>query len=338
MFGMQIFLRGGWRFSAGEYVVALEYSPDGRSVAVLSAAGRLSVLEADTGAQRFTTAAHSAPGTCLAWSADGSTVVTGGQDGAVTLCDARTGVVRPLVSSGPRWVEHVACHPKRPWVAVAVGKTLRIMQLDGVELGTARELASTVTGVAWRDEQVLVGCYGGVFAFEPRRAEVVRSYRWKGSLLGLRLTPDERFIVCPTQENAVHIWKLKGKEDFEMSGFPTKVRCVVFSHNANAMANDAGKHITMWDFRGTGPAGRQPLVLEGHDAQVTFLAFCRAANSVWVVSAARDGKVKAWGEPTASAVPLDGAPLEIGAASPNGCDVTVAAASGVVTAVSLSVH
>ncbi len=331
---MSLQLKPVWQFEAADCAAALGFDPTGGSVAVALASGPLVILDARTGKLQRELPGHS-PGTnTLCWSPDGQTLVTGGQDGAAIAWDVATGSPTALLPKDKTWVEKVACDPTNQWVAIAAGKRVHFAA-RGSAAGPAIEVESTVTGLAWLDKRLLVSCYGGVRALEPGKPTPVKKYNWKGSLLGVFPAPDGRFIVCPTQESAVHIWKMKGGEDFEMTGFPAKVRQVAFAPNSNAMANDGGKHITVWDFRGKGPGGREPLVCEGHKDQVTFLAFSRAGGSAWVVSASRDGTVRAWGEKPRT-LKIDAArPIEIGALSADEKHLVVGDARGRLTAVEL---
>lgn len=332
---MSLQLAHRWDFDAEDCAACVAFDPRGQAVAVALASGPVLVLDAATGQVRCRLAGHP-PGTnALCWSADGTVLATGGQDGAALAWNVGSGKSTTLVSASKTWVEKVACDPSSDWIAIAAGKRVTFAQAASGVAGAGIELESTVTGLVWVGKRVLASCYGGVRALEPGKLEVAKKYNWKGSVLGVFPSPDGRFIVCPTQESAVHIWKLKGGEDFEMTGFPAKVRNVAFAPNSNAMANDGGKHITVWDFRGRGPAGREPLVCEGHKQQVTFVGFSRAGDTAWVVSASRDGTVRAWGEKPRTLPVGDRRPLEVGALSPDERQLVVADDKGRLTAIEL---
>jgi WD40 repeat protein len=68
----------------------------------------------------------------------------------------------------------------------------------------------------------------------------VRVYEWKGSLLILSVSPDRRTLAASTQENAIHLWDAESAEDFQMSGYPTKVTAMAWRHDSRYFATGAG--------------------------------------------------------------------------------------------------
>lgn len=58
-----------------------------------------------------------------------------------------------------------------------------------------------------------------------------------------------------------------------MQGFPNKVKHLHWYHNGTLLATNSGNFVVIWNFGGAGPAGKEPVVLKGHEANVTALAF-----------------------------------------------------------------
>ena len=70
----------------------LAFDPDGTHVALTRTNdGRAEVVETDTGAIVATLSGSTSPLNAVTFTADGASVVTGGQDGTVRLWDSRTG-------------------------------------------------------------------------------------------------------------------------------------------------------------------------------------------------------------------------------------------------------
>src|SRR5207244_13565687 len=73
---------------------ALEWSPDGRRIAVAGAAPEINVYDAETGARVSACKGHAAGIYTVAFSPDSATLATGGFDGMVRLYDAATGQLK----------------------------------------------------------------------------------------------------------------------------------------------------------------------------------------------------------------------------------------------------
>ena len=90
---------------------SLAFDPSGTRLAVTRIGnGHAEILDTETGAIVTTLSGSTAPLNAVAFSADGSAVVTGGQDGAVRIWDSRTGEERLLLDAG-RAVSRVGLDP-----------------------------------------------------------------------------------------------------------------------------------------------------------------------------------------------------------------------------------
>jgi WD40 repeat protein len=104
----------------------------------------------------------------------------------------------------------------------------------------------------------------------------VRVYEWKGSLLILSVSPDRRTLAASTQENAIHLWDAESAEDFQMSGYPTKVTAMAWRHDSRYFATGAGATLVIWDFAGAGPTGTEPSTVALHTARINTVGFSHA--------------------------------------------------------------
>lgn len=77
-----------------------------------------------------------------------------------------------------------------------------------------------------------------------------------------------------------------------MSGYPGKPSALAFDDSGTLLATGGGESVTVWSFRGRGPEGTRPGVLELHVEPVTTLAFARRA--LRLASGGRDGAVVVW--------------------------------------------
>ena len=77
-----------------------------------------------------------------------------------------------------------------------------------------------------------------------------------------------------------------------MAGYRGKPSALAFDSSGIVLATGGGKNVTTWSFRGNGPEGTAPGVLEGHSHSVTALAF--APDAMLLASGERDRGVIVW--------------------------------------------
>ena len=90
----------------------------------------------------------------------------------------------------------------------------------------------------------------------------------------------------------MHFWRRSTEDDSMMSGYPGKPSALAFDDTGTLLATGGGDAVTVWSFRGRGPEGTRPGVLELHVQPVSTLAF--APRGMRLASGARDGGVVVW--------------------------------------------
>jgi WD40 repeat protein len=296
-------LRQRWRGDAADYATALAVSPDGKHVAVGNGAGGLSVFDSASGGLRFGREAH--PGGTLAVDVAGELVASGGNDGKLRLFDVQTGEPRGVVDGEPRaWVEHVAFAPSGQLLAMASGKVLRFVDRAGAVLHRVEAAPSTIAGLAWnrKSTELAIAAYGGLRTYRPTSGERAKYFAWKGSLISIVWSPDDKVVACGTQDCGVHFWRLSaGGSDSEMSGYPSKPKALAWDAGASMLATGGDATVVVWSFAGKGPEGTRPIQLPGHGKLVTRLAF--HPRKGLLASASQDGAVFVW-EPKKGTQPV----------------------------------
>jgi WD40 repeat protein len=118
-------------------------------------------------------------------------------------------------------------------------------------------------------------------------------WEMKHPILSISFSPNGRWLMTGTQDNAVHVTNCENNQEFHMSGYPGKVRQTAW-HKGNRWfaTNGVKEAILIWDCAGRGPEGRQPAILEGHFDQVTALQFKTQGD--FLASGAKDGGVTFW--------------------------------------------
>jgi len=289
-----------WTSAIGEYPTAAAFSSDATVCAIGTSEGELLVLDSATGKQRWR--ASSNPGGVLHVAASSRQIAACGQDGKATLFDVNGKVLAELPGSSA-WVEHVAFAPDGKRLATASGKHVRIWNEDGSPFLETQAHPSTVTGLQWSrtGRELATTCYGGAYVWPIEQGSNPRHLPFKGSLISLAWSPDNKVIACASQDCSVHFWRLSSGQDSEMSGYPFKPKALAWDANSSMLATGGDKSICVWNFSGKGPEGTAPIQLSAHKAQVTLLAW--SPRKAVLASGAQDMGLICW-EPRKGTEPV----------------------------------
>lgn len=276
-------------FEADGYVSAMVWSRDGRRLAVASADGPVACFDMQDVRREWLHPGHGLGTASVALTSDGSTAVTCGQDHHVVFHDAAGSVIG--VGRLPGWGERVRLSSDERYAAVA-SKT-EVLVFDMVELQSRagedgdpehvvepacvfENHASTVTDIAWEPgtQRLAATAYGALTVWRVGTSAPVRVFKWQGSSLAVRWSPDKRFLATGDQDSTVHFWFVKEGRDLQMWGFETKVLELSWDPTGRYLATGGGSVPTVWDCSGQkGPEKRRPTQLERHESHVRALAF-----------------------------------------------------------------
>jgi WD40 repeat protein len=192
--------------------------------------------------------------------------VSGGDDGRLVRADA-DGSVAELATFGMKWVEHVAgfSDGKAGLLACAVGRQVHLFDGAGARLKTLPH-PSSVTGLVFdaRGKRVATSHYNGASLwFVASKSDNPRLLEWKGSHIGIAISPDGDSVITAMQENALHGWRLSDGQHMRMSGYPAKTRALSFSRGGKWLATSGADAVVLWPFFGGGPMGKTPTELAG---------------------------------------------------------------------------
>lgn len=190
---------------------------------------------------------------------DGEKIVTCGDDGRVVATNAQGETVL-IAEIKNKWIDHVALGPDGA-VAWSAG---RIAYVRTKKAERTLEVASTVGGLAFAPKgfRLAVAHYNGVSLWFPNLEAKPDFLEWKGSHLGVVWSPDGKFLITAMQEPAMHGWRLADNKHMRMSGYPSRVRSMSFSHDGKLLATSGAESVILWPF-GTkdGPMGKDPGML-----------------------------------------------------------------------------
>jgi WD40 repeat protein len=229
-------------------------------------------------------------GAILTTACDGERIVTGGDDGAVVATGANGGRTTIATDDRKRWIDQLALGPDGT-VAWSAGKTAHVVTTKGEQ--RVYEAPSTVAGLAFAPKGFRLGIahYNGCTLWFPNAAGAEpQKLEWKGSHLGVTVSPDGRFVVTTMQEPMLHGWRIADGQHMRMSGYSARVRSLSWTADGDFLATSGSEQLILWPFDGkNGPMGRQPTILARREAPVTAVA-CHPRQPV-VATGYHDGAV-----------------------------------------------
>ncbi len=246
-------------------------------------------------------------GAILNAAGDGERVFTAGDDGRLVATDIE-GEMEVIAEAKNKWIDQVALGPDGA-VAWSAGKTVFVKTKKGER---SLELPSTPGGLTFAPKgfRLAIAHYNGASLWFPNSDAKPEFLEWKGSHLGARFSPDGRFLVTLMLEPALHGWRLSDSQHMRMSGYPSRVRSIDFTHDGDWLATSGAQEVVLWPFRTRdGPMGKPPRM---------------------IAPAAKDQKVNAIAchpkQPAMAAGYSDGAVLLV--RLEDGAEILVSAASG----------
>ena len=211
-------------------------------------------------------------GGILASAADSTRIVTGGDDGKVTEFD-RAGVTREVFADPKKkWIDQVAIGPDGA-TAWSSGKTAQTANRKG-EMKSL-DLPSAAGGLVFLPKgfRLAIAHYNGASLWFPNAQVKPEALEWKGSHLGVTVSPDGRFLVTTMQEPMLHGWRLVDSKHMRMSGYATRVRSMSWTADGAFLATGGSDQLILWPFSGKdGPMGKQPTLLAPHAKKVSVVA------------------------------------------------------------------
>ncbi len=204
---------------------------------------------------------------------DGTTLLTGGEDGKVRQL-AADGTVTTLAEAGRKWVHAVAPGPQGA-VAWAVGKAAFVRLADGRVREFQHPRTAEAVAFAPKGMRIAVARYNGVTLHFPATQGKPAEMEWAGAHTMVTFSPDGQFLVTAMQENALHGWKLADGKHMRMTGYPAKVKSLSWGPKGRWLASSGAPAAIVWPFQTRdGPMGKAPLELGARgDSQASAVSF-----------------------------------------------------------------
>jgi len=260
----------------------------------------ITIFNVLTGSQTAVFSGHTEDVISLAFSSDGTFLVSGSDDDTIKLWDVQTGGVVKTFCGHTKTVISVSISVDKTTIASgSVDKTICLWNIETGEHQVIKEHNDGVTTVSFSptNPQLLLSA---------SRDGTVQKWSTDGHQIGppipgshVAFSPDgTQFASC--NGSAVTIWNTDyGETVVEVHLTNDKPYYCCFSPDGGSIACAAGHTIYLWDI--TGPDPHLIKTLVGHIKRVTSLVF---SSPLTLISASRDRSIKFWEIGASSANPV----------------------------------
>ncbi|WP_240518950.1 WD40 repeat domain-containing protein [Leptolyngbya sp. BC1307] len=314
-----------WQGQLQDYVTAMNWSPDGKWLALASGSGEVMLLHIPSKQTIAIEPSAAASIDCLGFSYDGQFLAAGGQNGQVKVWrlagdstpdstpDSTLPTLVKVLEHSRTWVEHLAWSPTRNELAFGLGRYVQVWDIARDEMVTTLPFeTSSVLDIAWHPdgEQLAVSGHLAVKIWsrsnwdnDPRVQELVAAG------LAIAISPDGQYLAAGNLDNTLMVWGWESPYPWRMTGFPGKVRHLAWANTTRSaapiIAASSGAGLIIWRKLPTDDAGWASRAFDLHHGKIVALAF--QPGTSLLASAAEDGRVILWPKAKNLGQMLDGA-------------------------------
>jgi WD40 repeat protein len=191
--------------------------------------------------------------------------------------DGKVRLVGREWSPGRGLIERVKASPDGKFLAAAQGKSLHILDQEGNESLSLRDLETSVVDFAWnpsRSREVATAGAGGATLWRLGQKKPFARFDWGGASLRVGWSPDGRWLATGDQTPSVHIYDIPRDHPLHIQGFESKVQASAFSSESKQLATAGSAVVTVWPMTGKkGPDGATPIQIDGCESAAQALDF-----------------------------------------------------------------
>ena len=252
-----------YALSRSEEIAVVSVSPDGRSVAIGSDSGALDVVSLGQRAQRFTLGQHAGPVVALAWSPDGSHLVSTGVDNTVRLWNTTTHTLQRSLTRPDEPMQTVTFSGDGRRFVTSSPYTYHAVLFDTT--GTAITLPGhtneiLTAGVAEDGRIVTAARDGGIWLWTPPPAPLHQTvggidpaHPSGGDITAVGFTRDSRAVALASRDGLLYRYRLDSAATaVPLDTLPGTLRALHWSDDGeglHALRYDGGR--LRWSFGAT---------------------------------------------------------------------------------------
>lgn len=304
-----------WRGMLSDYVTAIAWSPQGKSLAASSAAGEVVLYHSVETAN--VTALQNDNGKsvdCLAFSRDGQFLAVGGQNGQVKIwrLQSQEPELVSILENDRAWVDRMVWSPTTNQLAFSSGRIAQVWNAESSDIDTTLNFdSSSVVDITWHPngESLAIAGYQGVKIWMAENWDDDPYLLPVDSVsLVISWSPNGKYIASGNMDRTITVVEWENPNPWVMQGFPGKIRHLAWSDTptksgAPILAASSMEGIVVWEKQENHWESR---VLPRHENVVQSIQF--QPNTHLLASAAEDGSVCLWNKGKRLAQVLNGAP------------------------------
>jgi WD40 repeat protein len=264
------------RYHLDEAVTALKVSQGNGVVYAASAAGQIVAVDGITPEFLWRKRIHSCGVLAIEPLDRFSLIASGGEDGDLAIVDGNSGDEQTRRSFNRddgriAWVNHLSWSFDKSVLAVACGKKVHQFSKCLEPVGAPIQQPTTISSLGWsnRGDQFALSCFGGASRFSALESTLLGECREKEAIVSIAWSPRDSIIACGCHDSAVIIWDIGTGENLKMSGYPGKVLNLAWDSIGRFLVTSGENRLIIWDFIGSGPSGKPPLLREAHEAIIS---------------------------------------------------------------------
>ena len=284
--------------AAMEGVIALAFSPDGKTLASGSRDGKVKIYDVETGENR-SLAGHAAEVRSIVYSPDGTQIASLGEydDSTIKLWNAATGNhIRTMRSHS---IRSIAFSPDGTQIASGEGPHRQAGgRINLWDVGTGRKIAtlsgppSDVWSVAFSPDgtQIVSGWVDNTITLWDVSSRTAIATLEHTHFSTLASSPDHTIFASTSKGKKIKLWNVAtGRNIHTLEGHTDRVWDLTFSPDGATLASRARNgEIKLWNVA----TGQNTHTLEMSTDVVVFLAF--SSDGATLASGARNGEIKLW--------------------------------------------
>ncbi|MBC8123849.1 MAG: NACHT domain-containing protein [Gemmatimonadaceae bacterium] len=275
--------------------LCVQFSPDGRLLAIGDDSGEVRLWGMESGQQLSSCRGHTDWICSIAFSPDGQMLASCSEDKTVKLWDVRTGQCLRTLQGHSGWVYAVAFSPDSR--LLASGSPDRAVRLWDVQTGqclsTLQGHSEWVYAVAFHPDGQMLASGSGDQTLKLWDVQTGRCldtlHGHTAQVLSVSFDASGRTLASSSRDQTVRLWDVQTGHLDTLRGHTDQVRTIAFSPDGQLLASGGGDDtVKLWDVQ-TGQCLR---TLHGHASWIWSLAF--APNGKTLASGGLDQTVRLW--------------------------------------------